>query len=334
MVGALTENGPCFVCEDSNSTYLNPYSWNNEVNVLYLDQPVQVGYSYDTLHNGTLDFGSNVEHFGIGDITISDFSEGVPQQNNTFYVGTFASQNLTFTANSTTHAAMALWHFAQTWFEEFPFYKPHDERISIWTESYGGRYGPIFSRLFQEQNEKISNGSIKGPGVHYIHLDTLGILNGCIDSLAQDLSRLDQSYNNTYGIQAINQSVYEAKTYEYTRPGGCKDQILHCRELAAKSDPNDNGVIEKVNAACVRAQECSGNATVAPYINYSNVRTVPALEKHTVLMTSPLTTPSNTNSSPSTAGSISPTPAKTPSHPPTFKASSTATGSSAASASP
>lgn len=44
-MGALSENGPCFVNKDSNSTYLNPWSWNNEVNMLYIDQPVQVGFS-------------------------------------------------------------------------------------------------------------------------------------------------------------------------------------------------------------------------------------------------------------------------------------------------
>ena len=279
MVGALEENGPCIVGGDSNSTHLNPYSWNNEVNMLYLDQPVQVGYSYDTLHNGTLDLGSSTGDFTTGNPIISDFSDGIPQQNNTFYVGTFASQNLTFTANSTTHAATALWHFAQTWFEEFPFYKPHNERISIWTESYGGKYGPVFTNFFQGQNEKISNGTIKGPGVHYIHLDTLGIVNGCIDSLVQDLAYLDQAYNNTYGIQAINQSIYEAATYEYTRPGGCKDQILHCRELAAKSDPNDDGAIEKVNAACITAGGCGENTTVIPYLNYTNVSTLSYSDK-------------------------------------------------------
>lgn len=44
-MGALAENGPCFVNADSNSTYLNPWSWNNEVNYLVLDQPNEVGFS-------------------------------------------------------------------------------------------------------------------------------------------------------------------------------------------------------------------------------------------------------------------------------------------------
>ena len=272
LIGALQENGPCFVNDDSNSTYLNPWSWNNEVNLLYIDQPVQVGFSYDTLINGTLDLAPSIEEgFFGGTLSLSNFSEGVPKQNNTFMVGTFASQNLTYTANSTVHAATALWHFAQTWFEEFPYYKPHDEKISIWTESYGGKYGPAFTNLFQKQNEKINNGTIKGPGVHYIHLDTLGIINGCIDSIVQDLAYLDQAYNNTYGIQAINQSVYEHDVHEWTRSGGCKDQILNCRDLATKSDPDDFGAIDAVNAACITAQECSGSTTVGSYLNLSNV---------------------------------------------------------------
>jgi hypothetical protein len=60
----------------------------------------------------------------------------------------------------------------------FPEYKPHNERISIFAESYGGKYGPTFMNYFLKQNEKITNGTISGPGVHYLHLDTLGIVNG------------------------------------------------------------------------------------------------------------------------------------------------------------
>ncbi|OWY98584.1 Serine protease [Phytophthora megakarya] len=40
----LSENGPCSVNEDL-STEINPNSWNNEANVIWLDQPTNVGYS-------------------------------------------------------------------------------------------------------------------------------------------------------------------------------------------------------------------------------------------------------------------------------------------------
>ncbi|MCJ1231921.1 hypothetical protein MMC12_008600 [Toensbergia leucococca] len=268
MVGLLAENGPCSVNEDSNSTYINPWSWNNEVNMLYIDQPVQVGFSYDVLANGTLNQAGGDEW--SGKIEISDFSEGVPDQNNTLYVGTFASQINTSIANSTLHAATALWHFSQTWFEEFPYYKPHDEKISIWSESYGGKYGPFFTEYFEQQNDKITDGTLKGPGTHYLHLDTLGIINGCIDNICQDVAYADMAYNNTYGIQLLNQSLYEASLHDYNRPGGCKDLTLYCRELVSKSDPHEIGDIEKVNRACIEADRCSGQALTGRYLNFTD----------------------------------------------------------------
>ncbi|EGZ26011.1 hypothetical protein PHYSODRAFT_555555 [Phytophthora sojae] len=45
LMTLLTENGPCFVKEDM-STEANPNSWNSEANVIWLDQPTNVGYSY------------------------------------------------------------------------------------------------------------------------------------------------------------------------------------------------------------------------------------------------------------------------------------------------
>lgn len=60
----------------------------------------------------------------------------------------------------------------------FPRYKPHDEKISLFTESYGGKYGPSFVSHFMKMNELIANGTLTGDGLHYLHMDTLGIING------------------------------------------------------------------------------------------------------------------------------------------------------------
>lgn len=186
------ENGPCRVANDSETTYLNPWSWNNEVNMLYLDQPNQAGFSYDVATNGTwvLDEEGSIK------VVPADFTKGLPEVNLTSRYGTFASQEFSHTANSTVIAAHALWHFLQIWFFEFPHYKSADDRISLWTESYGGHYGPGFMNHFQEQNEKIANGSSEEQGAHYLHLDTLGIINGMVDMLVQGDSFFQWPYNN------------------------------------------------------------------------------------------------------------------------------------------
>ncbi|KAG2071395.1 alpha/beta-hydrolase [Suillus decipiens] len=48
MIGLFQENGPCLVNADSDSTFLNPYSWNNISNMIYIDQPIGTGFSYGT----------------------------------------------------------------------------------------------------------------------------------------------------------------------------------------------------------------------------------------------------------------------------------------------
>lgn len=104
-----SESGPCYVNLDSNSTTLNPWSFNNHVNMLYIDQPVQAGFSYAALVNGTLDL--------LGDIINPEVftSTNIPPTNSSFGFGTFPDQNPRLTTNNTIQSTRALWHFAENW---------------------------------------------------------------------------------------------------------------------------------------------------------------------------------------------------------------------------
>lgn len=98
-------NGPCRVKPDSNSTELNLLSWNNLSNMLYLDQPVQTGFSYDTVTPGYKDMLSAEVYPG----PVSG------PGNVTYRPGKFGSQDMNKTANTTAIAARAVTHFLDLW---------------------------------------------------------------------------------------------------------------------------------------------------------------------------------------------------------------------------
>ncbi|PMD30346.1 alpha/beta-hydrolase [Hyaloscypha variabilis F] len=193
MVGLFQENGPCnFANNNATVPTLNPYSFNEYANMLYIDQPIATGFSY-------------------GDDNV----------------------------NSTLSSAPYIWRLLQAFYSQFPQYKNRD--FGIFTESYGGHYGPQFASYFEQQNTAIAAGKLKGLNIPLV---ALGINNGWYDAILQEKATVHFSYNNTYKpLITASQHTSFLKTYN--------DQCLPLLEQC--------NALEGNNTACANAQDICYN---------------------------------------------------------------------------
>uniref|UniRef100_A0A8C4FEQ1 Carboxypeptidase n=1 Tax=Dicentrarchus labrax TaxID=13489 RepID=A0A8C4FEQ1_DICLA len=76
--GLLTEHGPFLIQDDGVTLQYNPYSWNKIANVLYLESPVGVGFSYsDDQKYGTNDTEVSMNNY----LALKDFFRLFPEFN-------------------------------------------------------------------------------------------------------------------------------------------------------------------------------------------------------------------------------------------------------------
>jgi hypothetical protein len=106
--------------------------------------------------------------------------------------------------------------------------------------------GPVYADYFEQQNDKIASGNITGCAVQ-LHIDTVGLINACIDIDTQMIFYPEYARNNTYGLDLISDEDYEAAHAAWPT---CKNMTATCRSLAAAKDPNGVGNQPDINAAC------------------------------------------------------------------------------------
>ncbi|KAL1618020.1 hypothetical protein SLS54_007553 [Diplodia seriata] len=121
--------------------------------------------------------------------------------------------------------------------------------------------GPTFYRYFNDQNNAIWNGSTSG---YPMTMETLGIISGLIDERVQTPYYPEFATNNTYGIKAVNDTIYKFMKQAYSKPGGCRAQLDECAAGLA-ADPTDRDTYR----FCSTAATSCYNFVEEPYYDYS-----------------------------------------------------------------
>ncbi|KAF9894203.1 hypothetical protein FE257_007705 [Aspergillus nanangensis] len=246
LIGLFEELGPCQI----NSTiedYINPYSWNEVSNLLFLSQPLGVGFSYSETEEGSLNNVTGV---------VEDASyDGIK--------GRYPSINATLT-DTTELAAHATWEVLQGFLGGLPKldHRIKSKDFSLWTESYGGIEDTTdqlwFYNHFYEQNQKIANGTVEGIELQF---NSLGIINGIIDEAIQASHYPEFAVNNTYGIKAVNDTVYNYMKFANEMPNGCQDQVALCKQTKRTALAD--------YAVCSEATSMCRDSVEGPYYSFS-----------------------------------------------------------------
>ena len=143
--------GPCQIDMEGispNGTTWNPYSWNAEANIFFLDQPYAIVSHH--MHIGA--HNCRTPRVGVG-FSYADYGE---------------------TVETTEDAARNVYAFITIFFETFSEFAGRPLHLA--GESYAGKYLPVFASYIYDQN-RVANAAGRNP----INLQSVLIGNGITD---------------------------------------------------------------------------------------------------------------------------------------------------------
>lgn len=214
MIGLFQEQGPCRVSAEGKVVN-NPYAWTEASNMIFIDQPAQVGFSYSVPVPGYIN-GDDGSVVVLPNATCPN--DNITQGT----CGTYSDPNVMDTPTTTSAAAPAFWATLQGFMGAFPQYARETFHFS--TESYGGHYGPVFNEYIESQNAKDI------PGAHKISLETVLIGNGWYNPLIQYQAYYNFTVfpGNTYDYFPYNDSIAAEVYNNLYGEGNCIDQLNEC----------------------------------------------------------------------------------------------------------
>lgn len=220
MNSLFSDMGPCTI-DATGKLVNNPFAWNNISNVVFVDSPTTVGFSFTTLTNAT----QSPTTFTI-----------VPTQKCTTAdpgCGTYSSPDLTLESNSTVAAAGVFYSAMQGFMGAFPQYSANGVHIA--GSSYSGHYGPIYSDHILQQNK------LNTPGTIPIPLKSLVIQNGFYDTRVQFEAYLNitLSPGNTYDFAPYTPALQAQLEKNMYGAGGCQAQQAACNAVPPPADINN-----------------------------------------------------------------------------------------------
>lgn len=241
MAELFTENGPCRVNPDGETIVNNPFSWNNHSNMLYIDQPVQVGFSYTNLVRAYLSADED-------EIVEIDDDDECPD--NATICGNFSEPNISKTTNSTPAAAPNFWLTLQAFMNSFPQYT--NNGFNMGSESYGGHYIPVFGKYILDQNDR------QIPGARHIDLTSILVGNGWFSAALQISSFYEFAFNHgeTYDLEPPNSSTKKQVYHALYDKGGALDRLKKCTPNAS-------------NKVCRAATDFWGENVETPWLDDS-----------------------------------------------------------------